>query len=127
MNRLRLIWFAAGAACSSIITVSAHLATRSAPAEDAWFLRVAEDWQSQNTARGAVVWRGAEIARDCGARSFEMMPGFGSDGVDATRVPLVKENNRALNCIVEQATKANLWLGVGLEPVMSARAIDWGG
>ncbi len=116
MRRQKLVWFAAGAACSSIAAVGAALALRSPPQEQGWFLRIAEQGQSLRDGQRGAIWRGAEIARDCGARSFEAMPGVGSDQTDSTRIPLIPDNNPALGCVVERATDAGLWIGVQLEP-----------
>jgi len=116
MKRERLVWFAVGAACSAIAAIGAALALQSTPQEQGWFLRVAEKVQSLRDGRTAAVWHGAEIARDCGAQSFEMMPGLAPDQTDATRIPLTRENNPALGCIVEGARDAELWIGVQLEP-----------
>lgn len=117
MKRERFVWFAAGAACSAIAAIGAAFALQSPPQEQGWFLRVAEEVQSLRDGRTAAVWRGAEIARDCGAQSFETMPGVGSDQTDATRIPLTRENNPSLGCIVEQARDAELWIGVQQEPL----------
>ena len=121
MRRDRLVWFAAGAACSSIVAVGVGYATRSQPEEQRWFLRVAEPGQSMLDGRASAQWQSAEIARDCGSRSFETIPGIAADAVDATRVPLIRENNPALGCIVERATEAGLWVGVGLEPLNASK------
>lgn len=117
MKRERLVWFATGVAVSSIIAVCVAFATRNPPEDQGWFLRVAEQGQTTLDGRASAQWRGAEIARDCGARSFEMVPGVAADTVDATRIPLVRVNNPALGCVVERATEAGLWVGVGLEPL----------
>jgi hypothetical protein len=117
MRRDCLIWFAAGAACSSVVAVCAALAMRSPPEEQGWFLRVAEAGQSMLDRRASAAWKGAEIARDCDARFFEMIPGVAADAVDATRIPLVIENNQALGCILEHASEADLWVDLALEPL----------
>ena len=117
MKRERLVWIAAGAACSAIAAVGAALALRSLPQEQGWYLRVAEEGQSLREGQTAASWRSAEIAQDCGASSFEMIPGVASDQGDATRIPLVRENNPALGCVVERARNAGLWIGVQLEPL----------
>ncbi len=121
MKRQRLVWFVTGAAFSAIVAVGAAMTLHSPSQEQGWFLRVAEEGQSLRDGRAAAVWRGAEIARDCGAQSFEMMPGVSSDQVDATRVPLTRENNPALGCIVERARNAELWIGVQLEPLTASQ------
>ena len=119
MKRERLVWFAAGAACSAIAAASATLALRNPPQEQGWFLRVAEQGQSTLDGQTTAIWQGAEIARDCGVRSIEMIPGAGSDQADATRIPLVRDNNPSLGCVVERAENAGLWIGVQLEPLDS--------
>lgn len=121
MKRQNLVWFAAGAACSSVAAVGAALALRSPAQEQGWFLRVAEQGQSLLDGQNIAIWRGAEIARDCGARLFEIMPGRGSDQKDATRIPLTRDNDPALGCVVEQARDAGLWIGIELEPLRSGK------
>lgn len=118
MKRENLKWFAGGAGCSALVAVVAAIAIPSPPQEEVWTLRVAEEVQSLQDGPSAAIWRGAEIARDCGARSFEMIPGAGSDQVDATRIPLVRENNPALFCVMERARDAGLWIGVQQEPIV---------
>ena len=117
MRRQKLVWFAAGLACSALVTMIAALALRHQPPERGWYLRVAEKSQSLSDGRDSAEWRGAEIARDCGAQNFEMIPAFGADGVDGTRIPLTRANNPALGCVVERAREAELWIGVDLEPL----------
>jgi len=117
MKRERLVWFAAGAACSSVAAIGAALTLQSPSQEWGWFLSVAEQGQSMRNGQAVAVWRGGELARDCGARSFEMIPGVGPDQVDATRIPLMRDNNPALVCIVERARDAGLWSGVQMEPL----------
>lgn len=121
MRRQKLAWFAAGAACSSVAAVGAALALRSPPQEQGWFLRVAEQGQSLRDGQTSAVWRGAEIARDCGAQSFETIPSVSPDRADATRIPLMSENNQSLGCVVERARDAGLWIGVQLEPLTAGR------
>lgn len=121
MKRQRLIWFAIGAACSAIAAVGAAMALQSPSQEQGWFLRLAEEGQSLRDGRAAAVWRGAEIARGCGVQSFETMAGGGSDQVDAIRIPLTRENNPALGCIVERARDAELWIGVQLERLTASQ------
>ena len=116
MNRSSLAWFAAGAATSSLVAIATF--TFQGPDsddEDRWFLRVAEDGQSLRDGSEASAWKGAEIARDCGAKSFEAFPGAGSDDVDSTRIPLEIQNNAALGCIVQRSREADLWIGVQME------------
>ena len=120
MKRQRLVWFATGAAFSAIAAVVAAMTFQRPQQEQGWFLRVAEEGQSLRDGRSAAIWRGAEIARDCGAQSFEMLPGGGSDQMDATRIPLTRENNPTLGCIVERARDAELWIGVQLEPLTAS-------
>jgi hypothetical protein len=121
MRRVRLIWFAAGAACASLAAVCAEFAMRSPAEEQGWFLVVEEKGQSVRDGPAFALWRGAEIARDCGARSFEMIPdSSSSDGADRTRIPLVRDNNRATECILRRATDEGLWFDVGLEPMRVA-------
>ncbi len=117
MRRQKLVWFAAGVACSSVAAVGAALALRSPPNEQGWFLRVAERGQSLRDGQTSAVWRGAEIARDCGAQSFETIPSVSPDRADATRIPLMSDNNPSLGCVVERARDAGLWVGVQLEPL----------
>lgn len=117
MRRQKLVWFAAGAACSSVAAVGAALAVRSPPQERGWFLRVAEQGQSLRDGQTSAVWRGAEIARDCGVQSFETIPSVNPDRADATRIPLMLENDRSLGCVVERSRDAGLWIGVQLEPL----------
>ncbi|MBO9519783.1 MAG: hypothetical protein J7493_17125 [Porphyrobacter sp.] len=117
MKRISLLWFAAGAACSSAAAIFTGLVLRSPPEKMGWFLKVAEQGQSLNDGQASALWRGAEIARDCGARSFELRPGVGSDNPDGTRIPLTRDNDLALDCVIERATKAGLWVGVGVEPL----------
>lgn len=61
MKRARLVWFAAGAACSSIAAVGADLSRRDLPKGVSWFLTMAEEWQSQSSPREDVVWRGPRL------------------------------------------------------------------
>ena len=110
MRTNRLAWIALGAACASIVAVFAEIAWRSPASDQAWFLVVAEEGQSLHDGPTFASWQGAEIARDCGARSFEISPGVAADASDRTRIPLVRENNPATNCIMERAKEAGLWL-----------------
>tara|TARA_B100000678_G_C17907167_1_gene381774 strand:- start:60 stop:425 length:366 start_codon:yes stop_codon:yes gene_type:complete len=117
MRRASLLWFAAGAAAVSIAAVAAEVAFREATSDQAWFLRIGEPVQSMADGIQSAQWEGAEIARDCGAKNFEMIPGIAADATDSTRVPLVPENNPAMDCIIEKATKTGLWFGLELEPL----------
>tara|TARA_B100001179_G_scaffold107327_1_gene76424 strand:+ start:65 stop:430 length:366 start_codon:yes stop_codon:yes gene_type:complete len=117
MRRASLIWFAAGAATVSIAAVAAEVAFREPSSAQAWFLRIGEPVQSMSDGIKSAQWEGAEIARDCGAKHFEMIPGIAADATDSTRIPLVPENNPAMDCIIEKATKSGLWFGVGMEPL----------
>jgi hypothetical protein len=121
MLRERLIWFAFGTAFGALAVVCAQLARPARKDDHTWYVRVAESGQSMRDGQASAKWRGAEIARDCGARSFELMPGVGSDSSDGTRIPLIKENNPALGCVVEGATRAGLWVGVGLEEPLRSK------
>lgn len=116
MIRGRLLWFAAGVACTSIAVVSAQLLTRAGPEDRQWFLYIGEN-VSFIDSRGPALWRGAEIARDCGAGSFEMIPASAADAVDGTRIPLERRNNVALTCVIEKAQDAGLNVSLGLDTV----------
>jgi len=111
-----LIWFAAGAACASGVAAIAQIADLDPAPELGWFLVVAEQHQSMHDGEESAVWQGGKIARDCGAHSFEMIPRIAQDASDRTRIPLVRENSPATNCVMERAAQAGIWFGVGLEP-----------
>ncbi|MDA9918635.1 hypothetical protein N9D37_01990, partial [Erythrobacter sp.] len=93
------------------------IAFRDPGPDHGWFLRIAEPVQSLNDGKDSALWQGAEIARDCGASHFEMIPGLAADAVDGTRIALVRENNPATQCIIERAKEAGLWFGVSSEPL----------
>ena len=103
---------AAGAACASFVAVVAQVALRPVAPTQAWFL-IVED----NDGSAAQPWQGAEIARECGAGSFEMIPELSPDEPNRTRVPLERKNGPSLNCIIEKSKNAGLWFGVRLEPL----------
>lgn len=114
MNRSNLLWFCGGAAASTVAGLAAYV-LQTPQEEDRWFLRIAEDLEVSKPKLVHENWKTAEIARNCGAKVFDAIPGDGVDQGDATRVPLTVENNPALGCIVERARQANLWVGVQLE------------
>ena len=114
MNCPNLLWFASGAAASAEVAVGAF-AFEGTAEDSQWFLRVTENGQSIPIGQVAAKLRGAEIARDWGAKSFEAVPGIDAHQTDATRIPLIVENNPALGCNVERAKDAYLWVGVQLE------------
>lgn len=113
MKRDRLVWFAAGAAISAFASIGASLLVASSK-EPKWILRLDENGQSLLGPEKGAKWRGAEIARNCGVRSFKMTPAAGADGKDGTEIPLSKENNPSLGCVIEEARKAGLWVGVDM-------------
>ena len=115
--RARLIWFAAGAASAAIAAVTAEIAFREPVPDQGWFLRIGEPVQSLVDGGDSARWKGAKIARDCGASHLEMIPGTAADSADSTRVPLVPENNPATACIIEKAREAGLWVEVEQESV----------
>ena len=114
MIRVHLLCFAAGVALTSFAVVSVQLLIRASPAEKKWFLYISEN-ETISESSAPALWRGAEIARDCGAKSFAIDPaGNTTDTVDGTRIPLNVSNNPALSCIIERANLARLPVGLGL-------------
>jgi hypothetical protein len=114
MKRSNLLWFCGGAAASTIAGLAAYV-LQTPQKEDLWFLRIAEDLETPQSKLVPVRWPMAEIARNCGAKVFDAIPGDGIDEGDAVRVPLTFENRRAMRCIIERAREANLWVGIQLE------------
>lgn len=111
MNRANLVWFCGGAAASSIAGLAAFV-LQPPDEELRWFLLVAENSESSENRLVTENWPTAAIARNCGAKVFDAIPGDGIEEGDKTRVPLTAVNRTAMGCIVERAREANLWVGI---------------
>jgi hypothetical protein len=114
MNRTNLLWFCGGAAASTVAGLAAFL-LQIPQEEDRWFLRIAENLESSENRLVTGNWQTDAIARECGAKVFDAIPGDGIDEGDSTRVPLTAANRTAMGCIVERAKEANLLVGIQLE------------
>lgn len=114
MNRTNLVWFCGGTAASSIAGLAAFV-LQPPEKELHWFLLVAENSESSENTLVTESWPTAAIARNCGAKVFDAIPGDGIDEGDKTRVPLIAANQTATGCIIERAREANLWVGIQLE------------
>ena len=108
MRRARLIWFAVGAATSSLIAMLSFFAIPRPTAAE-WRLRI-EEPNDISDARWAAMspkevhemqYRSAEIARSCGANEFRSIAP--SDGGPFTEVRLARVGDAALNCILREA------------------------
>lgn len=101
---------ALGAGCASCAAVIAESANRAPDQTRAWFLVVYED-----PSLASQQWKGAEIARDCGARSFEVIPVPSPHEPSKTRLPLILENKSAATCMSEKFKNPGLRTKIGME------------
>jgi hypothetical protein len=117
VSRANLLWFAGGAATSSLAAVVA-LSLKAEDAEPVLELTISEPQytQSSKDGLGEKPWRGAEIARDCGAQALEMVPTSAADATDYTRIPLGSANLPSVHCILDKGSKAGLWLDIISDP-----------
>ena len=110
--RQKLIWFACGAGATALSFFAAHYFFPKEP-ERMWSLLIWEEGQTILSSRpDEFKWKSAEIARDCQAKHFEIVPSVGTHSTDSIDVPLDDANSMSLDCILERSSAAKLPIGL---------------
>ena len=110
--RQKLIWFASGAGASTLSFFAAQYFLPQEP-DRAWSLLIWEDSQTVLSSRpNEFNWKSAEIARDCHAKHFEIVPSLATHSTDSIDVPLDDANSMSLDCILERSSAAKLPIGL---------------
>jgi hypothetical protein len=118
MKREHLIWFAAGAAASSLAFVLATIAVAARPVQVP--LLAVEERVDHLAALTESEWRdvgalNGKLIHQCGARASEM-DSITPDGGGQARVPITLENSPAINCIIREGAKQGFHLSVIYSP-----------
>ncbi|MCP5395936.1 MAG: hypothetical protein H6918_04250 [Sphingomonadaceae bacterium] len=59
-----------------------------------------------------IAWTSGQLLRECGAKEFLIKPSIGSDIVPYSLVRIVPDNDDALHCVFERATREGFPLHV---------------
>lgn len=114
MNRLNLVWFAAGAAASSAVSVAVTLLAPE-PVTLSPFLILEEPVNSNRDGRVSdletIANEGGELLRNCGATSFEMTSLY-NDHLPTAEFPISADSASALGCVLEQANARDYRLNI---------------
>ena len=120
MNRRNLIWFALGAASSSLAAVVAFVVQQQSTKQPQLNLLIAGEiskMPADATAlqirrfKKAPRLRAVEIARECKMKAFDAI--VHDDHGDGMSLPLT--DNIPTECVIEKARKQNLWIGLEFE------------
>jgi hypothetical protein len=120
VNRDSLIWFALGAACSSLAAVVAFVIHQQSTKQLQFNLVIAGEIAVMPTDSTALQIRkferaprlkAVEIARECKMTSFDAI--IHNDHGDGMSVPLTADT--PTECAIEKARKQNLWVGLEFE------------
>lgn len=108
MIRERLIWFAVGAAVSSLAAVLGFLIHQNTARQERWTLLV---WgETRSTVKPADVLPLVGIAMSCDAKLIDADVRH-SEG-DVIEIPLAVENQAPINCLLKRAKAENLYVEV---------------
>lgn len=123
MKRLRLIWFAAGAATSAVCTIVATFLLQSQVTLDGRIiptLVLEEPLNVQALVEGGtppdedmIANQTSQFLRDCGAKAFEATALRG-DVLPTADYPLVPENYGSIECVLKGLGEAELEFSVDM-------------
>ena len=110
MNRLRLIWFAAGAATTLLASlIAAQIPSGEEPKAQIATIELtepvieAEELKDEHSIANAT----GQIARDCGAKFFQTTF-LVNDHPATMELPITVENSDAAECVLREATERGI-------------------
>ena len=104
MRRSRLIWFALGAATSSVAVMATNFAFSGKKIIEP-YLSVSERALTPNELNEmeAIAQTSGKLLRQCGAKQFYMKDANGLDGVPFSLLKINEENDLTIQCVFERA------------------------
>ena len=110
MRRIRLTWFAAGAAATLLVTlIAAQIPSPDEPKAKIAFIELtepvveAEELEDEHSIANAT----GQIARDCGAKFFQTTF-LVNDHPATMELPITVENSDAAECVLREATERGI-------------------
>jgi hypothetical protein len=110
VRRIRLIWFALGAAAVAIMTILTNLFLTPAPERPTIaYLELTEPLQGRDQVQDEdmIADQTGRLARDCGARFFETTFLY-NDHSPTMEIALTPENEESVRCILAEASKRSI-------------------